>query len=366
MTGTATRGRADGATADASDRPGGRRPRLASSARDTLVRAVVRPVYAALAVAALVVPLLPGLPLAARVAPFAVSVVVFGLPHGAVDHLVPGRLGDGVTPRSLAVVGVVYAVLGGAYLLAWLAAPVAAFVSFVLLTWFHWGQGDVYAVLAVLDAEHLPTRVERALALLVRGGLPMAVPLLSHPDEYRRVAAALVALFDPGAVAGLAPYFAPGARLAVGGVMAGATLLAVLLGTVRVRRGAARTPWLVDAGEVALLWAFFLLVPPILAVGLYFTLWHSVRHIARLALADPPAASALSAGDATGAFRRFARDAAPLTAVSLLLFAGLYLAVPGGVRGSEGLLAVYLVGIAALTLPHVAVVTWMDRVQGVI
>jgi hypothetical protein len=27
------------------------------------------------------------------------------------------------------------------------------------------------------------------------------------------------------------------------------------------------------------------------------------------------------------------------------------------------LLAIYLVGIAVLTLPHVAVVTWMDRQQ---
>jgi hypothetical protein len=43
----------------------------------------------------------------------------------------------------------------------------------------------------------------------------------------------------------------------------------------------------------------------------------------------------------------------------------LYLFVPRPPGDPTGLLALYLVGIAALTLPHVVVVTWMDRRQGV-
>jgi Brp/Blh family beta-carotene 15,15'-monooxygenase len=107
----------------------------------------------------------------------------------------------------------------------------------------------------------------------------------------------------------------------------------------------------------------------VLAVGLYFTLWHALRHIARLLLVDPPAVTALVAGDPGRALRRFARDAAPLTVVSLALIGGLALVVPASPAAlastPDGLLALYLVGIAVLTLPHVVVVTWMDRVQGV-
>jgi Brp/Blh family beta-carotene 15,15'-monooxygenase len=106
-------------------------------------------------------------------------------------------------------------------------------------------------------------------------------------------------------------------------------------------------------------------VPPVLAVGLYFSLWHATRHVARLLLVDDRATDALAGGDAAGALARFARDAAPLTAVSLLVFVGVAALVPAGVAGPRSLLAVYLVGIAVLTLPHVAIVTWMDRVQGV-
>jgi Brp/Blh family beta-carotene 15,15'-monooxygenase len=181
------------------------------------------------------------------------------------------------------------------------------------------------------------------------------------------VAGAFVALFDgpPGA---LAPFFTPTARLVAAGGLAALTLLALALSAWRVRTGAARRPWLVDAGELALLWVFFATLSPVLAVGLYFTLWHALRHIARLLLVDPTSRPALATGDAADALGRFARDAAPLTAVSLLLFVGLAFVVPDSpsLAGDlDGLLALYLVGIAVLTLPHVVVVTWMDRVQGV-
>jgi Brp/Blh family beta-carotene 15,15'-monooxygenase len=347
-----------------------------------LTTAVVRPSVVAIAVATLLVTLLPPLPIEVRYAPFLVSVLLFGLPHGAVDHLVPGRLlgRGGYAPRPLLAVLAVYTLLGGAYLLAWYLAPVASAVGFVLMTWFHWGQGDVYAMLAFERAGHLPTRAERALALVVRGGLPMLVPLLGFPGEYRAVAEAWVRLFAPASVSALAPFFTTGARTAVAVGFLGVTLASLGLGLWRVRAGETgtgsepgaavgddvlRRGWLRDAGEVTLLWAFFLLVPPVLAIGLYFTLWHALRHIARLVIVDDSGASALAAGDYLGALGRFARDATPATLGALVFFAGLYLAVPTAPGDRAGLLGLYLVGIAVLTLPHVAVVTWMDLRQDV-
>ncbi len=189
--------------------------------------------------------------------PFAASLVLFGLPHGAVDHPVPSRLGglDGKGGRS------------------------------------------------------------RALLLLLRGGIPMLVPLL-FPNAYSGVAADAVGPFgaDAGVLCGIvspAPGSWPGPRWRrspcsfcsrAAGDLAGVhrTLLPVALET--------------------LLLAFFAVVPPVLAVGLYVALWHAPRHIARLVLLDP--APALS---------RFARDAAPLTGLALAVLAGLYdVVVPAG------------------------------------
>ncbi|MFW6317892.1 MAG: beta-carotene 15,15'-dioxygenase, Brp/Blh family, partial [Halorubrum sp.] len=146
--------------------------------------------YPALALAALlpIGAVTPLFPVEVGVATFALGTLAVGMAHGAVDHLVPLRAAPGVSlRRSIAVVSVVYAVLGGAVVGAFFLAPAAAFVGFIALTWLHWGQGDV-AALVVAGVDHLPTSAERWLSLLVRGGLPMGVPLLGHPGEYRLVA----------------------------------------------------------------------------------------------------------------------------------------------------------------------------------
>jgi Brp/Blh family beta-carotene 15,15'-monooxygenase len=334
-----------------------------AEARETLRAVVVRPAW--VVHGALVVPFLFGFdpPLALQYLPLAASVAVLGLPHGAVDHLALERSrGEPPTRRGMLLVGGLYAVLGGAYLALWYLAPVASFVLFVAITWVHWGQGDVYALVAVEGVDHLRTRGQRALAAAVRGGLPMLVPLLSYPGQYREVAALLVGRFGVTA-ADLAPLFAPGTRLALGAGFAGLTLAALGLGAARGGLGA--PGWRVDALETALLWAYFLAVPPVLAIGVYFCLWHSVRHIARLALVDPGAARALDRGAWPAALARFARDAAPLTLVSLVFLGGFYLLVPVRPTDLPETVGLYLVLIAVLTLPHVVVVSLMDRAEGV-
>ncbi|MDB2239824.1 Brp/Blh family beta-carotene 15,15'-dioxygenase [Halorubrum ezzemoulense] len=310
----------------------------------------------------------PLFPVELGVATFALGTLAVGMAHGAVDHLVPLRAAPGVSlRRSIAVVSVGYAVLGGAVVAAFFAAPVAAFVGFIALTWLHWGQGDV-ATLAIAGVDHLPTSAERWLALIVRGGLPMGVPLLAHPEEYRLVAEWIVGLFlvDGGAAAtAVDPLFAPAVRAGVGVGMAAATLASVGLGYRRVRGGRDAGGWRRDAGELAVLWAWFLLAAPVFAIGVYFALWHALRHVGRLVLVDPAAASAASAGDAVGALARFGRDAAPLTLGGFLVVGAVGVSVPAGVAAPGDLLAVSLVAIAAMTLPHVVVVAWLDRREGV-
>ena len=123
--------------------------------------------------------------------------------------------------------------------------------------------------------------------------------------------------------------------------------------------------WWLDAAETGLLAAFFSAVPPLLAIGLYFTLWHSLRHVVRTVLLDDPAVDALARGDSLTAVRRYARDAAPNTVGALVVVALVWVTVPQTPAGVEGAVAAYLVLLAVLTLPHVVVVTALDRAQGV-
>jgi Brp/Blh family beta-carotene 15,15'-monooxygenase len=185
----------------------------------------------------------------------------------------------------------------------------------------------------------------------------MLIPLLAFPETYRAVAASLTGLFGPAGVS--AWVFGSTFRLAAGAALA-ALVLASLVLALRVGGKLFRA----YALETGLLAVYFALVPPVLAVGLYLCLWHAPRHVARLAPLDKEGTKSLASGRVAPALRSFARDAAPLTLAAVASLAVLYLVAPGAGASPPALLALYLVLISALTLPHFVVVLFMDYRQG--
>lgn len=335
------------------------------ASRRTLFRAVLLPSWTSTLL--LVLLFAAGLEVSTRLqyVPFALSLLFFGLPHGAVDHLVPGRLsGKDASVRSMLGVVALYLVLASVYLALWFTVPAAAFALFIVLTWFHWGQGDLYSLLALGRAEYLRSPYLCPLTILVRGGLPMLVPLLAFPEVYRGIAGSIIGLFTPGDIGAISWVFEPTFRLIAALLYAALMLFTLVLGYRRSGKGSRGAFWL-DAAETVMLASYFSLVPPVLAVGIYFSLWHALRHVARLMLLGKVSAAALRQGRALAALGSFFRDAAPLTLAALMILGGLYFVVPGGVGGPDTLLALYLVLISILTLPHVVIVALMDRRQGI-
>lgn len=331
--------------------------------RRNLFRLTVLPGWVVLGLTSLVFLLGASVPLRYQFLPLIVSVVVFGLPHGAVDHLTPSRArGKQATLRAMGVVGLLYAVLMTLYGGVWFLYPVAAFVCFILLTWAHWGQGEVHALVTIVDISHLETRVQRAMVAVSRGALPMLVPLVAFPNQFRFVAETLVGLFTSSNSDALSAAFTVRGRTIVAIGLGVVLLTSLLLGYCR--RTNARD-WILDVGEVGLLVAFFSTVPPILAVGLYFSFWHALRHIGRLLAIDSSGRDALAHGNLMGALARFSRDATPLTLAAIGIVAASYFLVPAAPVGLADVVGLYLVVIAVLTLPHVAVVTWLDIEQRV-
>ncbi|WP_420369177.1 Brp/Blh family beta-carotene 15,15'-dioxygenase [Curtobacterium sp. L1-20] len=310
----------------------------------TVVLALVAVVCAAVTAAG------GSVPVPVQLVPFAVSVLVFGLPHGALDHLVPARLRPGTsTLRSVTVVVVLYLVVGSATALLWVVDPVVGFAAFIAVTWFHWGQGDVF-VDRLLD-DGASGRVGSAVTLVTRGALPMLVPFAAHPAAATAVVSSTASVVRPGAATAGPEGVPVPVRVVIGLVVLGL----VVLHLVAVRRSGA--PVWRQAAEDAVLLVFFAVVPPVLAVGLYFTLWHSVRHILRLELTDPTAAAHLHHGRLRAPFGRFVRQAWPITAIAVAMLVVLAVVL----RRAD--LGTYLVLIATLTTPHAVVVTWMDHVQ---
>lgn len=288
--------------------------------------------------------------------PLLLSTVLFGLPHGALDHLVPGRLGWswGQRPVPVLLYCAVYAGLAGLYLLAWQDAPLPAFWVFLLVSALHWGQGDLHFLEAGLGRRR-PARWSGALATLARGSLPILVPLLAFPEAFGRLAHGAARAF--GGQPGPGPLLTPEMQALLTVFL---ILLLALYGLDTLRAAASPRRRALELSELALLLLLFLSVPAPLSIGVYFTLWHAWRHLGRLL--------PLTSGEGRTASRRpslsLALDLLPLTLAALALLGGLYLWAAPRIQTAEAFTALYLAVIAALTLPHALVVALMDLRPG--
>ncbi len=252
--------------------------------------------------------------------------LLLGLPHGAVDHLVPARR-LGWRPARVALFALGYALVAAGAWLLFRTAPGPALVAFVALSVWHFGTGE--SAYADLRAGRPVQR--RGTASVVLGSLVLLVPLARGAEQATPVLAAVV----PGSD-GTVPAAVVAAVLAV------VLPAAAALGVAHLLEGR----WL-EAAEVAVLVTLVLAAPPLAALGIWFGCWHAVRHVARLVAEDP----------ADGALRRFAVAAAAPTAAVLVVL--VLLESAGG--GWTGLLAAVLPVLAALTVPHALVVAWLDR-----
>lgn len=244
-----------------------------------------------------------------------VLVIALGVPHGALDGEVAGPL---MRPRFgrwwFPVFAVPYLGLSALVLVAWRLAPEATLAAFLALSVWHFGEEDAGP--------------GEPFAALVRGGVPVMLPVLLHPTETARLFAVVTGVPMP------AP---PGWWLAAAWLWfpaAGAWL-------------ALRRPPAGVLAELAGLALAFLVLPPLSAFGLYFVCLHGPRHMR--ALADHPVKAPAVTDMSQAALRSL-----PVFGLTLVLGLGLWPAYAAGGEGAvPALLALTLQGLSALTLPHV-------------
>ncbi|MCZ2818136.1 Brp/Blh family beta-carotene 15,15'-dioxygenase [Modestobacter sp. VKM Ac-2984] len=265
-----------------------------------------------------------------------VAGLLLGLPHGAVDHLAPAHLLGWGLPR-LGVFALLYGALAAIAYALFQWAPGPALLVFVALSAWHFGTGET----AFADLRAARPVSQRTAIAVVLGGVVLLVPLVRGTAE----AAAVVSAVVPGSD-GVLPPWVPVLVLSL------ALPAAALLGLTLALSGRR-----LEALEVLVLLALVVVVPPFAAFGAYFGAWHSVRHLARVIAEDPANTADLTAGRLGAPVRRFAVQAALPTAVVLVVLGVLWSAADGWL----GFVATDLPLLAALTLPHALVVTWLDR-----
>ena len=239
------------------------------------------------------------------------AIILLGVPHGALDveiarPFMRPHLGWAWFP----IFALPYLGLSACVLLAWRAAPLATLAGFLAVSVWHFGAEDA--------GPH-------PLEAMVRGGLPVALPVLMHPAATAHVL---------GVIA-MAPLAEPPDWLLAG---AYAWVLAALLWAGRsIARGSASS-----LAEPAGLVVLFAAVPPLAAFAAYFVCFHAPRHMHAL-VRDVRAPRVRTMAEAI-------TRSVPVTALTILIGAGLWRWFPGD--APNRLLALTIEGLAALTLPH--------------
>lgn len=267
--------------------------------------------------------------------------VLVGIPHGALDHLIEqeGSLRQ-AKPFSLVRFIAKYVLTIGLYGLAWLFFPVFSLVVFLFISAWHFGETDI---------ENAPDDIYWSLTRIVAGGFILGFILLTHVAEVAPIVVRIVQN-DESAVQFLNWVSSQSSALLRGWATLGIVLAMLSFG----HRPMAISGWrLVRLGVVLLLTYALPLLPGFM---LYFGGWHALSSFgnirAFLQQSDKPVQSAW----------KLWRQSIPLT----LLAFGFLLAGAGiwqSYTPQFDPLPYLFILLSTITLPHIQVMHQLDLLR---
>jgi Brp/Blh family beta-carotene 15,15'-monooxygenase len=188
--------------------------------------------------------------------------ILMGIPHGAADFLLPQSDGRMSVRRALARMLTLYLLIFAAGLALVFLVPVVVYLMVLGLAVLHWGGGDAgFGRERRGEASSYGGVVE----VIAYGGAIIFTKAAWWPEEVRRILATV----------------APGAADMTMTPLEIAAYVTVAAMAVHLVRMIAARKWL-DVYEIILLAALGILLPPAVAFGIYFGLWHSLRQTVRL------------------------------------------------------------------------------------
>jgi len=331
--------------------------RSAVTAEDALLNASRASILALVAVFGALAATGTSLTLETQMILYLVGMVALNLPHGGYEHFTNVRRRG--LPFGARYVAVYLAFVVGFVGLFFVAPALALLLAFATAI-AKGGHGDLRVMDALVGTDHLEYRAQRMLAALVRGGAIMILPLALWVGDYLSFSTIMLNVFDPsGSLPGAA--YIETVRPALLGLF-GLGVIVHLVGGYLT--GGASQAWLLDVFETSLLVVYFTVVPVVVAIGLYFPLWYSLRQSARGVVVEREEAGPDDGLPVVAAWGVLIIGALA-TAVVMV---GLWVVAPAPLGGASllaGLVAFYTIFICIVALPHVVVGEWLDVDRGI-
>ncbi|NGP76183.1 beta-carotene 15,15'-dioxygenase, Brp/Blh family [Balneolaceae bacterium YR4-1] len=271
----------------------------------------------------------------------ALSMLLIGIPHGAIDHIISSRLYDlkGSISDQLKFY-IPYLLLMFLMALVWILSGIAGFILFVIITIYHFGQADI---------EHLDLPDSSKRVLTISRGLMILSLVIFVDFNYT--------LPVIGEATGVALQ-------EIEWLYNNSYLLAILLGlqhpflmsflTYQNKERFELSWWYPVLDSIVILF-LFLFNDPIIGFSLYFALWHSMGHFLEMKDFFNKMGESLSVW-------KFYKLALPFSSISLFGLAFIYL-INNSFGLEEKMVSLLFILISVLTLPHVLVVEKMLKTK---
>lgn len=266
----------------------------------------------------------------------AVIALAIGIPHGALDHLVTLPKAQ---PKKMSIFIAIYVAVAVVAVLGILKFNTVGFILVLFMSAIHFGIGDG-AFINEIDKRTQPEKkLNRWLYIPAAGFTPVFIPLVNSAST-KALASVNPALINWHQGFDLEILVAVSAFAVVA--------IAVMVVTKRYR----------EAVDLTLLLLLAHLAPPLIAFAVYFGCWHAMRHTARLTLSLPKSIENLDGGLNGKAFLAAVIPGLPALIGAFVVAALMALS---GQDFTDEFFWMALVVVWALTVPHMAVTTKLDR-----
>lgn len=270
----------------------------------------------------------------------AIAILLTGMPHGAIDHIIADELHSLGKYGSRIRFYLIYLGLMAFYTLMWVYLPLFSFILFMLITLYHFGQADAMR----FDAgKALQWILHISRGITVVGLILFADPAYTSPVIESVTGFSLLSFVSSNTdlnmlqlwLAGLYPIIFTAALI------------------IKPHAFKDKITGLLDAIVVSLL---FLYCDTIWAFSVYFGLWHAFNHI-RVMIRF------MKLNGVDAGWKWFYKRSFLFSLISYLGILGIYFVL--NAFGNENLLVFLLfIAIAVVTLPHMLIVEKMYGLFG--
>ena len=242
------------------------------------------------------------------------------------------------------------------YMLIWFIYPYISFAIFIILTIYHWGKADyIYGLLSrrvIGSNTYLNTYYS-----IYRGVIPILTPGILYNTEYNKFINGICNIINDSS----------GFNLQIDSIFFVGILSMIIISfnvTIiyfsKFKGGFKLAKF--DHIESLLLIVWFLCLPPIYSIGVYFIFWHSLRHIIRILYLDKHTNYLDNTLNYKRISIRYIQLFSFMTILALSFFIYFLYSLTNDFYKSN-IVHALLILISTLTLPHAITVYLMDLRQ---